>query len=87
MSVQIAVKLPESLLSQLDALVAEGRFTSRSAAVRAGIEAIAADTRRQVIDDAFRDGFRRVPESSAEVDDARRLAVEAIEDEPWERWW
>lgn len=44
-------------------------------------------TRDEDIDRAFVDGFRQHPERPHELDDARRLAVEPIEDEPWERWW
>jgi len=36
---------------------------------------------------ADRREWRRVPESPDDLHDARRHAVEAIEDEPWETWW
>jgi hypothetical protein len=35
----------------------------------------------------FASGFRRLPDDGAELAEATRLAIEAIEDEPWERWW
>jgi hypothetical protein len=41
---------------------------------------------RRRIDDAFAAGFTRVPEGDAELRDAMRLAIEAIEEEPWEPW-
>jgi hypothetical protein len=44
-------------------------------------------TARRGTDLKFAEGFRRSPESEAELADAYRLAFEAIEDEPWERWW
>ena len=40
MTQQIAVKLPDRLVDELDALVADGAFASRSDAVRHGIEAL-----------------------------------------------
>ena len=87
MTVQIAVKLSEELLAAVDSLVAEGRFDSRSAVVRAGLRMVMDQARAEQIDRAFIDGFRRMPERPEELREARRLAIEAIEDEPWEKWW
>lgn len=87
MTKQIAVKVPDSVLEAVDELVASGRFSSRSGAVRAGLDLLVRRADREVIDRAFADGFRRRPEGSDELDEARRLAIEAIEDEPWEPWW
>ncbi len=84
---QIAVTLPDGLLAAVDELVAEGSYASRSGAVRAGLEALVRQSHREQIDEAFVEGFRRHPEGESEVADAHRMAVESIEDEPWERWW
>jgi Arc/MetJ-type ribon-helix-helix transcriptional regulator len=87
MTAQIAVKLPDRLLAEIDALVDEGAFASRSEAVRHGVEALVRQRERRRIDGAFTDGFRRHPDRDDELAEATRLAVEAINDEPWERWW
>jgi Arc/MetJ-type ribon-helix-helix transcriptional regulator len=87
MTTQIAVKLPERLVAELDRLVDDGTFDTRSDAVRHGIEALVRSSERQRIDRSFAEGFRRTPESESEIADATRLATEAIDDEPWERWW
>ena len=84
---QIAVKVSEELLARLDDLVAQGVYPSRSAAVRQGLESVLLSYRLGAIDRGFREGFLRTPETDGEIEDARRLAVEAIDDEPWERWW
>lgn len=84
---QIAVKLPDEMLEAVDDLVAAGRFSSRSSAVRAGLSIVVSQAERDAIDRAFAEGFRRHPDTPGELADARRLAVDAIEDEPWERWW
>lgn len=84
---QIAVKLPDELLEAVDDLVAAGRFSSRSSAVRAGLSIVVSQAERDAIDRAFAEGFRRHPDTPDELADARRPAVDAIEDEPWERWW
>lgn len=80
---QIAVRLSEDLLAEVDALVARGVYESRAAAVRAGIELVAELDRRRRTDEAIVEGYRRVPPSAA--DDAAALASlrEAISEEPW----
>ncbi|HEX6419147.1 MAG TPA: hypothetical protein VFZ77_11655 [Acidimicrobiales bacterium] len=87
MTTQIAVKLPDRLVTEIDRLVADGSFASRSDAVRHGIESLVRSAERHRIDRAFAEGFRRHPDTEADVAEATRLAVEAINDEPWERWW
>ena len=84
---QIAVKLPDRLVRELDELVAQGHFSSRSSAVRRGVELIVSAKRRDAIEEAYAIGYRQVPESEGELADATRLATQAIEDEPWEKWW
>lgn len=87
MTTQIAVKLDDRVVVELDQLVSQGRFASRSAAVRAGLAAVLDGERRRRVDDGFRQGYARSPDTAAELADAQRLAVESIEDEPWEPWW
>lgn len=84
---QIAVKLPEHLVAAVDQLVADGAFASRSAAVRRGLEDMVDRQRRSRIDREFAEGFRRSPDTAQELADATRLAVGAIDDEPWVKWW
>jgi len=80
---QIAVRLREELLSELDALVASGVYESRAAAVRAGVEAILALERRQQTNRAIVDGYRRIPPTAAEHDAAIASLRDAIAEEPW----
>ncbi len=80
---QIAIRLPEELLGELDALVARGIYTSRAAAVRAGVEAITALERRQQTDRAIVAGYRRTPPTSAEHDAATASLRDAIAEESW----
>lgn len=87
MTIQIAVKLADDLVAQLDELVRSGRFPSRSSGVRHALEVLLRTEERRRVDAAFADGFRRSPDDGSELAQATRLAVEAIEDEPWERWW
>lgn len=87
MTVQIALKLPDRLAAELDELVKRGEFKSRSQAVREGLETILAARERERLRARYRQALETHPESAAEIGDATRLAIESIEDEPWERWW
>lgn len=87
MTVQIAVKLPDDLLNELDNLVRAGAFASRSQAVRAGVEAVISGQHRRLLAEKFREGFAKLPDTPQEIADSTRLAVDAIHEEPWERWW
>jgi Arc/MetJ-type ribon-helix-helix transcriptional regulator len=84
MTKQIAVKLPDDLVDELDRLVQGGTFDSRSQAIRTGIEAMVARQHRQEIDQRFRDG---AAETIEDIDEATALAISSIQEEPWERWW
>lgn len=87
MTTQIALKLPDALAAALDELVERGVYPNRSQAVRVAVEALVRRSAAERIDAAFAEGFTRHPERPEEIADATRLAVEAIEDEPWEPWW
>lgn len=87
MTTQLAVKLPDDLVAGVDRLVATRGFSSRSHVVRQALVALLDAEERHRVDAAFAAGFARTPESEAELEDALRLGIEAIEDEPWERWW
>jgi Arc/MetJ-type ribon-helix-helix transcriptional regulator len=87
MTVQVAVKLPEQLADELDRLVQSGVFDSRSQGLRAGLEAIIARREQERLRARYREAMSKHPETASELAQAGRLAVEAIEEEPWERWW
>ena len=80
---QIAVRLPEELLNDLDALVASGVYESRAAAVRAGVEAITALEHRRQIDRAIVAGYQRTPPTAIEHDAAVASLRDAVAEEPW----
>ncbi len=80
---QIAVRLPEELLKDLDALVASGVYESRAAAVRAGVEAITVLEHRRQIDRAIVAGYQRTPPTAIEHDAALASLRDAVAEEPW----
>jgi Arc/MetJ-type ribon-helix-helix transcriptional regulator len=87
MTVQVAVKLPDTLAGQLDKLVQNGDFESRSQALRVGLEIILVEREREQLRVRYRDAMARHPETPHEIAEATLLAREAIAEEPWERWW
>ena len=87
MTAQIAVKLPDDLLAAVDRLVENRRYASRSEIVRAGLQRVIEDDISETIDRAFARGLAEHPDSDDDVHRATSLAIESIEDEPWEKWW
>lgn len=80
---QIAVRLPQELLDEVDDLVARGVYESRAAAVRAGVAAVAESERRRQVDVAVVEGYRRHPAGAAEREAAVASLRDAILEEPW----
>ncbi|MGI9118891.1 MAG: ribbon-helix-helix domain-containing protein [Acidimicrobiales bacterium] len=81
------MKLGDDVVAELDGLVARGSFQSRSDAVRTAVAALVRSDERRRVDAAFVEGFRSHPEGDDELAEATRLAISAIEEEPWSRWW
>lgn len=80
---QIAVRLSQELLADLDDLVSRGIYPSRAAAVRAGVEAVVEIEHRRATDRAIVNGYRRVPPEASESDAAVASLRDAIAEEPW----
>lgn len=83
MSNQIAVRLPDDLASELEALVADGAFASKADAIRSAIENMIDAERRRRVGQAIVEGYRRTPETDDELKDARLASIRSIEEEPW----
>ena len=62
MTIQVPVRLTEVDVAALDAVVASGRFASRSEALRAGLERVLGEEREREIDEAYRRGYGATPQ-------------------------
>jgi Arc/MetJ-type ribon-helix-helix transcriptional regulator len=62
MTTQVPVRLTDSDLAALDAAIARGRFSNRSAALRAGLERVLRDEREREIEEAYRRGYGEHPQ-------------------------
>lgn len=67
----------------LDELVEEGRYRTRTDAVRAAIDALGAEERRRRIDEAIVAGYRRLPPTDDEDAQAAASSREMVAEEPW----
>jgi metal-responsive CopG/Arc/MetJ family transcriptional regulator len=80
---QLVTRLDDRLLAEVDQLVSEGVATTRSDAVRLGLEALIDRHRRQQTGEAIVGAYRQQPqvdEELAGLDDATRALVQ---EEPW----
>ena len=83
MSVQIAIRIPDALAEQLEALVASGRFDTKADAVRSALEALLDAERRADVGRRIVEGYQRVPQDEADVAAAYQAATRSIDEEPW----
>lgn len=83
MSEQIAVRIPDDLAAELEALVTSGSFETKADAVRAGLEALIEARRRADLGARIADGYRAIPQDEEIEAAARRAAIRSIHEEPW----
>lgn len=84
MATRLAIELPDALVAAIDQLVDDGTFPTRSATVRRALDGLVAAKERAAVDAAFARGFGAVRETAEELSDATQLAVESVNDEPWD---
>jgi Arc/MetJ-type ribon-helix-helix transcriptional regulator len=63
--VQIAIRLADADLRRLDAAVAQGRYPTRAAAVRAGVERLLRDEREHEIAQQYRRAYGAQPQDDS----------------------
>lgn len=80
---QFVTRVEDRLAREVDRLVREGVVSSRSAAVRLGLEGLIEDHRRRRIGRSIVDGYRRRPQTGAEIGWADEATRRMIADEPW----
>lgn len=80
---QIVTRVDDELAAAVDALVTEGVVASRSEAVRIGLTTLVERARRDAVGQAIVEGYRRMPQTDAEVGWADSGTRQMITDEPW----
>lgn len=80
---QVVARLEDSLVAQVDVLVADGVVASRSEAVRLGLERLVDRHRREQIASQIVEAYRRVPQTDEELAGLEASTRALIEEDPW----
>jgi Arc/MetJ-type ribon-helix-helix transcriptional regulator len=83
MTYQLALRIPDKLAKELDMLVSNGRFATRTEAVRSAINDLVERERRAGVGEAVAAGYRQVPETDEELETAEQNLRRLISEEPW----
>jgi Arc/MetJ-type ribon-helix-helix transcriptional regulator len=81
--VQLVTRVDDDLATAIDELVAQGSVSSRSDAVRRGLEQLVEGHRRRLIGQQIRDGYLQRPQTEEELAGSDAAAAAMIEEEPW----
>jgi Arc/MetJ-type ribon-helix-helix transcriptional regulator len=80
---QLVARLDDDLLTEVDRLVGEGVVSSRSEAVRIGLEQLVDQRRRERVGAAIVDAYRRLPQTDEELAGLDEATRALIGEEPW----
>ena len=87
MSTQLAIRLPDDLLRDLDWLILRLNYDSRAEAMREALIKLIDQERRREIGEQIAEGYRRMPQTEEEIASAYDSLQQSIDEEPWEKWW
>lgn len=80
---QLVTRVSADLVAAVDELVADGVVASRSDAVRLALAALVDRHRRAQVGRVIAEGYRRRPQTQAEVGWADEATHRMIAEEPW----
>ena len=87
MSTQLAIRLPDETLADLDWLVVRCQYSSRTEAMRSAIEAAIKAERRRQIDEQYIEAYTRIPQTEDELIDLKwQASPDLLDDEDWSTW-
>lgn len=81
---QVAVRLDDEELATIDRLVAEGRFPSRAAAIRAALAGQRREETERAIEASYALAYGRAPAEPAGAVAAPAIAVFYRDEPPWD---
>lgn len=87
MSTQLAIRLPDDVLRDLDWIVLRLNYDSRTEAMRDALMKLIDQERRREIGEQIAEGYRRMPQTEDEMCGSDRALIESVNEEPWEKWW
>jgi Arc/MetJ-type ribon-helix-helix transcriptional regulator len=80
---QLVARVDDSLVAEVDHLVATGVVASRSEAMRLGLEGLVEEHRRREIGANIVDAYRRRPQTEEELAGLDAATRALVEEEPW----
>ncbi|MEO7397544.1 MAG: ribbon-helix-helix domain-containing protein [Ilumatobacteraceae bacterium] len=80
---QMVARLDDELAAAVDQLVACGAITSRSEAIRVGLQRLVDDHRRRLVGQRIVDGYEAQPQSESEVGWADESTIRMIGEQAW----
>ena len=83
MSTQLAIRLPDDLLRDLDWVVVRLNYDSRTEAMREALVRLLDQERRRQIGEEIAEGYRRMPQTEAEMADIPFQSWDLDGDDDW----
>ena len=83
MSTQLAIRLPDELLRDLDWLVLRLDYDSRAEAMREALKRLIDQERRRQIDEQYVDAYTRMPQTEEEMADIPFQSWDLDGDDDW----
>ncbi len=87
MSTQLALRLPDDLLADLDWLVVRCNYSSRTEAMRTAIEAAIKAERSRQIDEQYIEAYTRMPQTDDELADLAWQSSPDLDDDEEDWSW
>lgn len=84
---QLAIRLPDDLLRDLDWIVVRLKYDSRTEAMRDALVRLIDKERRREIGEQIAEGYRRMPQTEEEIAGSDQAFLDSVNDEPWDKWW
>ena len=83
MSTQLAIRLPDDLLRDLDWVVLRLNYDSRTEAMRDALVRLIDQERRRAIGEQIAEGYRRMPQTEEEMADIPYQSWDLDGDDDW----
>lgn len=83
MSTQLAIRLPDGLVADLDWVVIRLKYDSRAEAMRDALIRLIDQERRRAIGEQIAEGYRRMPQTEEEMADIPFQSWDLDDDDDW----
>ncbi len=80
---QLVTRVDDELMDRVDLVISWGDMQNRSEFVRQALTELVERKMRERVGQQIVDGYRRLPQTEAEIGDTSRVAVDMISEEPW----